>query len=104
MEVGRPRTSDKDSLCLGTQETAIDFFAEIIAQDSKKFFYCGTEFNSFKPEHLIFGILEFHSSTKEIQLDFDILQSLNSLQFVGCKIGLGTKIKAKIPSINIMNC
>ena len=25
MEVGRPRESDKDSLCLGSQETATDF-------------------------------------------------------------------------------
>ena len=80
------------------------FFAWIIAQDSRKFFYCGTEFSSFKLEHMIFGILEFHSNTKEIPLDFDIPQSLNFLQFVGYKIGLGTKIKAMKPSIDIMNC
>ena len=104
MEVGRPRALDKDSLCLVSQETAIDFFAWIIAQDSGKFFYCGTNFISFKPKHVNFGVLDFHSNTKEIPLDFDIPQSLNSLQFAGCKIGLGTKIKAKNPSIDIINC
>ena len=25
MEIGRPRASDKDSLCLGSQETATNF-------------------------------------------------------------------------------
>ena len=33
----------------------------------------------------------------------DIPQSLNSLQFIGCKIGPGTKIKAANPSADIMN-
>ena len=80
------------------------FFAWIIAQDGGKFFYCGTKFSSFKLEHMIFGILEFHSSMKEIPLDFDIPQSLNSLQFLGCKIGLLTNIKAMNPSIDIMKC
>ena len=71
---------------------------------SIKFFYCGTEFNSFKPKHVIFRIPKFHSSPKEISLDFDIPQSLNYLQFVGCKIGPSTEIKATNPSIDIMNC
>ena len=89
---------------LGITRNCYRFFAWIIAQNSGKFFYCGTEFSSFKPKYVIFGIPEFHSSTKEVPLDFDIPQSHNSLQFVGCKIGLGTKIKATNPSIYIMNC
>ena len=53
---------------------------------------------------MIFVIPEFHNGTKEIPLDFDIPQSLKSLQFVGYKIGPGTEIKATNPSIDIMNC
>ena len=55
------------------------FFSWIIAQDSRKFFYCGTKVSSFKLEYVIFRIPEFHSNTKEIPFDFDIPQSLNSL-------------------------
>ena len=51
---------------------------------------------------MIFRILELHSSTKEIPLDLDIPQSLDSLKLVACKIGLGAKIKATNPSIDIM--
>ena len=53
---------------------------------------------------MIFGILEFHSSTKEVPFDFDIPQSLDSLKFKGCKIGFGTKIKATNQTIDVMNC
>ena len=80
------------------------FLAWIIAQNSGKFFNCGTKFRSFKPKHVIFRIPEFHSSTKEIPLDFDIPQNLNSLQFVGYKIGFSTEIKATNPSVDVMNC
>ena len=55
------------------------FFAWIIAQDSRKFFNCQTEFSGIKPKHMIFKILEFHGSMKEVPLDFDVPQSLNSL-------------------------
>ena len=75
------------------------FFAWIIAQDSGKFFNCQTEFHCSTKE-----IPEFHSSTKEIPFDFEIPQSFNSLQFLGCKIGLGTEIKAMNQSVDIMNC
>ena len=55
------------------------FSAGIIAQDSREFFNCWTKLSSIKPKHMIFGILEFHNGTKEVPLDFDIPQSLNSL-------------------------
>ena len=80
------------------------FLARIIVKDRGKFFNCWIEFSSFKPKHMIFVIPEFHNDTKEIPLDFDIPQSLNSLQFVGYKIGPSTEIKATNPSIDIMNC
>ena len=53
---------------------------------------------------MIFGIPKFHSNTKEGLLDFDIPQSLDSLQFVGYKIGFGTEIKATNPSVDIVDC
>ena len=53
---------------------------------------------------MIFKILELHSSTEEVPLDFDVPQGLDSLYFIGCKIGLGAKIKAMDPSVDIMNC
>ena len=53
---------------------------------------------------MIFGIPEFHNGMKEIPLDFDIPQNLNSLQFVGYKIGFSTEIKATNPSVDVMNC
>ena len=57
----------------------LQIFNQIVAQDSKEFFNCQIEFNSVKPEHMIFRILEFHNSMKEVPLDFDIPQSLDSL-------------------------
>ena len=55
------------------------FFTQIVAQDSREFFNYRTKFNSVKLEHMIFEIPEFHNSTKEVPLDFDIPQSLDSL-------------------------
>ena len=88
----------------GITRNCYRFPAWIIAQDGRKFLNCGTEFNNFKSKHMIFRISKFHNGMKEIPLDFDIPQSLNSLQFVGCKIGLGTKIKALNLSVDITNC
>ena len=103
IEVGSPKASDKISLWVGLQETAMDFFFKIITQNSWKFFNYEPKFNSFKPKYVIFRILELYSSTKEIPLDLDIPQSLDSLKLVGRKIGLGTKIKATNPSVDIMS-
>ena len=63
----------------GITGNCYEFLAWIITQNSKKFFNCGTEFSNFKLEHVIFKISKFHSNTKEVPLDFDIPQSLNSL-------------------------
>ena len=56
-----------------------EFLAQIIAQNSGKLFNYGAEFSSFKLKHVIFRIPELHSGMKEVPLDFDIPQSLNSL-------------------------
>ena len=59
-------------LMLGITRNRYRFSAWIIARDSGKFFNCRTEFSSVKLKHMIFGILEFHNSMKEVPLDFDI--------------------------------
>jgi len=72
IEVGSLRASDKISLCLGSQEIATYFFAKFITQNSGKLFNCGTKFNSFKPEYMVFSIPELHGITEKFPLDLDI--------------------------------
>ena len=49
------------------------FIIWIITQNNGKLFNCGTKYSSFKLEHVIFRILEFHSNMKEIPLHFYVL-------------------------------
>ena len=63
----------------GITGNCYEFLAWIITQNSKKFFNCGTKFNSFISEYMVFSIPKRHSSMEEIPLDLDIPQSLDSL-------------------------
>ena len=58
IEVGSPRASNKISLCLGSQGTAMDFLPESLPRIAENFFNCRAKFSSFKPEYTIFSILE----------------------------------------------
>ena len=87
----------------GITRNCYGFFAWVIAQNSRKSSIVGQSSAILNETHDLQN-LELHNNTKEVPFDLDIPQSLNSLYFVGCKIGLGAKIKATNPSVDIMNC
>ena len=51
---------------------------------------------------MVFNSLKLDGDTEKIPLDLDIPWSLDPLQLVDSEIGLGDKIKATNPSIDIM--
>ena len=56
----------------GITRNCYRFFAKFITQNSGKFFGCGTKFNSFKLEYMVFSSLKLHGDTEKIPLDLDI--------------------------------